>query len=272
MFALLQAVILGIVEGITEFLPISSTGHLIITQQLIGFKDHHDLYTVVIQVGAIAAVIWFYRRDLWAKTAGLLRRDTRSINFWKVIVMGTIPAVILGLLFDKVLETFTTPLVVALSLIAGAFILWFVDNKPVKTTATVEPLEHLSLSKALLIGLGQCVAMVPGVSRSGATIVSGLAVGLNRPTATAFSFYLSIPVLVLASAYKLAKYHAEIPNITGGLSALIVGLIVSFITALAAVSWLLRYISRHNFRPFAIYRFVAGVFILLLIAFGAFPK
>ena len=272
MLAIFQAIILGIVEGITEFLPISSTGHLILTQKIIGFQDHHDLYTVVIQVGAIAAVIWYYRQDLWQKTTGLLRRETAALNFWKVLVVGMIPAGILGLLFDKTLEKFTTPLVVAISLIAGAVILWFVDSKPVKKVEQMQPLENVSFEKALLVGLGQCVAMIPGVSRSGATIVSGLAVGLNRPTATALSFYLSIPVLVLASAYKLAKYHAEIPNITGGLPALIVGLIVSFVTALAAVSWLLRYISRHNFRPFAVYRFVAGVIILLLIAFGAFPK
>ncbi len=272
MLALLQAVLLGIVEGITEFLPISSTGHLIVTQKLIGFQDHHDLYTVVIQVGAIAAVIWFYRQDLWQKTLGLFRRSAEAINFWKVLVVGTIPAGVLGLLFDKALETFTTPLVVAISLILGAVVLWLVDNKPVEATAAAKPLEHISLRKALLVGLGQCVAMIPGVSRSGATIVSGLAVGLNRPTATALSFYLSIPVLVLASAYKLAKYHSEIPNITGGLPALLVGLVVSFITALAAVSWLLRYVSRHNFRSFAIYRLVAGILILVLIALGTLPK
>lgn len=272
MFALLQAVILGIVEGITEFLPISSTGHLIVTQKLIGFQDHHDLYTVVIQVGAIAAVVWYYRLDLWQKTVGLFRRQTEALNFWKVLVIGTIPAVIIGLLFDKTLEKFTTPTVVAVSLIVGAIILWLVDNKPVKAIAAAKPIENISLEKAFLIGLGQCVAMIPGVSRSGATIVSGLAVGLNRPTATAFSFYLSIPVLVLASAYKLVKYHSEIPNITGGLPALIVGLVVSFVTALLAVSWLLRYISRHNFKPFAVYRLIAGVAILLMIYFGAFPK
>lgn len=271
MFALLQAFVLGIVEGITEFLPISSTGHLILTQKLIGFQDHHDLYTVVIQLGAIAAVVWFYRNDLWQKTQGLLRHDTVAINFWKILAVGTMPAAILGLLFDKTLETFTTPIVIAFSLIIGAIILWLVDNKPIAIEEP-EPMEKISFRQALLVGLGQCIAMIPGVSRSGATIVSGLAVGLNRPTATALSFYLSIPVLVLASAYKLAKYHAEIPNITGGLPALIVGLVVSFVTALVVISWLLRYISRHNFRPFAIYRLVAGIVILILIAFDAFPK
>lgn len=265
MLYIIQAVILGIVEGITEFLPISSTGHLIVTQKLLGFKDQHDLYTVVIQLGAIAAVVWFYRQDLLEKTLGLFRKDTAALNFWKILIVGTIPAGVIGLLLDKSLEKFTTPLIVAVSLIVGAIVLWAVDNKPVASAEKADGVETISVKNALLVGLGQCVAMIPGISRSGATIVSGLAVGLNRPTATALSFYLSIPVLMLASAYKLAKYHAEIPNITGGYAALSVGLIVSFMTALAAVSWLLRYIAHHNFRPFAIYRFVAGLAILLLI-------
>ena len=265
MLYIIQAVILGIVEGITEFLPISSTGHLIVTQKLLGFKDQHDLYTVVIQLGAIAAVVWFYRQDLLEKTLGLFRKDTAALNFWKILIVGTIPAGVIGLLLDKSLEKFTTPLIVAVSLIVGAIVLWAVDNKPVASAEKADGAETISVKNALLVGLGQCVAMIPGISRSGATIVSGLAVGLNRPTATALSFYLSIPVLMLASAYKLAKYHAEIPNITGGYAALSVGLIVSFMTALAAVSWLLRYIAHHNFRPFAIYRFVAGLAILLLI-------
>ncbi|MGB4967874.1 MAG: undecaprenyl-diphosphate phosphatase [Candidatus Saccharimonadales bacterium] len=268
MLDLLHALLLGIIEGITEFLPISSTGHLIVSQKLLGFKDYKDLFAVVIQVGAIAAVIWYYRRDLWTKTLGLFKGDRLAINFWKIIVIGTIPAGLLGLLFDKVSESITTPLVVALALIVGGVILWLVDNKPVEKTVEAD-LAEINTKQAALIGLGQCIAMIPGVSRSGATIVSGLAVKLNRPTATAFSFYLSIPVLVLASAYKLAKYNSEIPNITGGYAGIIVGLIAAFVTALLAISWLLRYIAHHNFKPFAYYRIVAGFIILFLIAIGA---
>jgi undecaprenyl-diphosphatase len=212
MIDLLHALLLGIIEGITEFLPISSTGHLIVSEKLLGFKDYKDLFAVVIQVGAIAAVIWYYRRDLWAKTLGLFRGEKAAINFWKILVIGTIPAGLLGLLFDKVSESITTPLVVALALIIGGVILWMVDNRPVHASDDPVQLEHITTKQAALIGLGQCIAMIPGVSRSGATIVSGLAVKLNRPTATAFSFYLSIPVLVLASAYKLAKYNSEIPK------------------------------------------------------------
>ena len=183
------------------------------------------------------------------------------------MVVGTIPAGILGLLFDKVSSSITTPLVVALALIVGGVILWLVDNKPVRQTAEAN-LDTISTRQAVLIGLGQCIAMIPGVSRSGATIVSGLAVKLNRPTATAFSFYLSIPVLVLASAYKLAKYHSEIPQITGGTMGIVAGLVAAFVTALFAVSWLLRYIAHHNFKLFAYYRIAAGLVILLLLAAG----
>lgn len=266
MTALIEAFILGIIEGVTEFLPISSTGHLIVSQKLLGFKDHHDLFAVVIQVGAIAAVLWYYRKDLWAKTRGLFRRERPALNFWKILVIGTIPAGLLGLAFDKVSESITTPLVVGLALIIGGIILWLVDNKPVHAANDSVELEHITPRQALLIGLGQCVAMIPGVSRSGATIVSGLSVRLNRPTATAFSFYLSIPVLVMASAYKLAKYHAEIPHISGGATGIVVGLLASFVTALLAVSWLLRFIAHNNFKPFAIYRVIAGSLILLLVA------
>lgn len=268
MIEFLQALLLGIVEGITEFLPISSTGHLILTRELINFKDTHELFTVVIQVGAIAAVIWYYRRDLWQKTVGLFRRDATAINFWKILTLGTIPAGIIGLAFDKVSSAISVPLVIALALIVGGVVLWLVDNKPVRAHNDPVELEQITAKQALLIGLGQCVAMVPGVSRSGATIVSGLAVKLNRPTATAFSFYLSIPVLVLASAYKLMKYSSDIPSITGGWTSIIVGLVAAFFTALLAVSWLLRYIAHHNFKPFAVYRIALGAILLLALAAG----
>jgi undecaprenyl-diphosphatase len=267
MLAALQALLLGIVEGATEFLPISSTGHLLITQRLLDFRDSHELFAVVIQVGAIAAVTWYYRRDLLAKTLGLFRREKQAINFWKILVLGTVPAGVLGLAFDKVSSAISVPVVIALALLFGGVVLWLVDNKPVTDEAVVD-LATISTKQALLIGLGQCVAMVPGVSRSGATIVSGLAVKLNRSTATAFSFYLSIPVLVLASGYKLAKYASDVPTITGGWTSIALGMVAAFVTALLAVSWLLRYIARHNFTPFAIYRVVAGAVILALVAIG----
>lgn len=266
MITILQAIILGIVEGVTEFLPISSTGHLIVFEKILGYKDVQDLFTVVVQVGAIAAVVWFYRHDLTEKTIGFFKKDKAALNFWKILVIGTIPAGIIGLLLDKHMQSITTAGVVAVTLILGGIILWVVDRKPVHAKADPVELEHITNRQALLVGLGQAAAIIPGVSRSGATIVSGLAVKLNRPTATAFSFYLSIPVMVLASGYKIAKYHGDISLLPGGLPALLAGLIAAFVTALFAISWLLRYIAHHNFKPFAYYRIAVGVLILVLIA------
>ena len=266
MIHLLQALILGIVEGVTEFLPISSTGHLIVAEKAIGFHDNHDIFTVVIQVGAIAAVVWYYRRDLIAKTVGLFQRQKVALNFWKILVIGTIPAGIFGLLLDKSMTTITTPTVVATTLILGGIVLWLVDRKPVSKNEAVVELENITTKQAVMIGLGQSVAIIPGVSRSGATIVSGLATKLNRPTATAFAFYLSIPVMVLASGYKITKYSSDIAALPGGLVSLIIGLIAAFATALFAVTWLLRYIAYHNFKNFAYYRIAAGATIFILLA------
>jgi len=267
MHAFIIAIILGVVEGVTEFLPVSSTGHLIIAQDALSFTDNHDLFTVVVQLGAIAAVVWFYRQDLWQKTAGLFKREAEALNFWKLLLIATVPAGIFGLLLDKNMETITTPLVVAIALIVGGIVLWLVDRKPVPARAKKEAVEFKAISakRALLVGLAQCVAIIPGVSRSGATIVGGLATGLNRSTATTFSFYLSIPVLVLASGYKLYKYGGELHTLPGGAGALAVGLVAAFITALFSISWLLRYVSGHNFKLFAYYRVGFGVLILLLI-------
>lgn len=268
MIVLLIAIFLGIVEGVTEFLPISSTGHLIIAARLTGFKDVEEIFTVVIQVGAIAAVIWFYRQDLLSKTRDLVARKQSAINFWKLLIIATIPAGLIGLILEKNIQSLATPTVVAWALIIGGIILWIVDHKPVEQSAkALKPtIENITTKQALIVGLGQAVAIIPGVSRSGATIVSGLSLGIDRATATAFSFYLSIPVLVLASAYKLYKYPEALGQISGGPSALILGLISAFVTAFFSIKWLLRYVSRHNFKPFAYYRIVVGIAILLFIS------
>lgn len=268
MIALLQALILGILEGFTEFLPISSTGHLIVAEKVMNFHDKNELFTVVVQLGAIAAVMWYYRKDLIEKTLGLFKREKAALNFWLILAIGTIPAGLFGLLLDKQMESLTIPFYVAVSLILGGIILWFVDRKPAGERAPKTDLATISKKQAALVGLGQAIAIFPGVSRSGASIVTGLATGLNRPTATAFSFYLSIPVMVLASGYKLIKYSDQISHVTGGWPALIVGLIAAFVTALFAIKWLLHYVARHNFRIFAIYRVVIGFIILFLIAAG----
>lgn len=262
----LIAILLGFIEGISEFLPISSTGHLIVAQRLTGFQDVKEIFTVVIQLGAIAAVIWFYRIDLLSKVRGLIARDTAALNFWKLLLLATIPAGLIGLVLEQHLESIATPAVVAWSLIIGGIILWLVDNKPVDKTRSLQPkIESISFKQSLIIGLGQAVAIIPGVSRSGATIVTGLSLGIDRATATAFSFYLSIPVLVLASGLKLIKNPEAVSQISGGPTTLVLGLVSAFITALISISWLLRYVSRHNFRPFAYYRVILGVAILLFI-------
>lgn len=271
MHAFIIAVALGIVEGVTEFLPVSSTGHLIIAQDALRFTDTHDLFTVVVQLGAIAAVIWYYRLDLWEKTIGLFRRESEALRFWKHLLIATIPAGVFGLLLDKSMSHLTVPAVVATSLILGGVILWFVDRKPLAPhQARKESIDfsQITTKRSLIVGLAQCVAIIPGVSRSGATIVGGLGSGLNRPTATAFSFYLSIPVLILASAYKLYKYGGELHTLPGGAGALAVGLVFAFITALLAISWLIRYVSRHSFRPFAYYRIGVGILIFILLGVG----
>lgn len=271
MLILLQVIILGIIEGLSEFLPISSTGHLILAQNVIGFQDYKELFTVVIQVGAIAAVIWYYRRDLMAKTVGLFKKDRAALNFWKILVIGTLPALAIGYILESSMENIAVPAVIAATLILGGVVLWVIDHKKAVVMTDVRPrIENISLKQAIIVGLSQCVALIPGVSRSGATIVGGLTTGLDRPTATAFSFYLSIPVLVLASGYKLLKYEGGVSQIDGGWMSIFVGTVVSFFVALAAISWLLKYVSRHNFTLFAYYRIILGSIILIVLLTGGF--
>lgn len=268
MFVLIEAIVLGIVEGLTEFLPISSTGHLIIAQHILNFEDAEEIFTVVIQVGAIAAVIWYFRQDLFRRVAALFRREKQAIRFWTLLAIGTIPAGMLGLLIDSQMEHITTPSVVAIALILGGIVLWLVDRKPVERKKDEPEIDKINFKQAWYVGIGQCLALIPGVSRSGATIMSGLFAGMDRATATAFSFYLSIPVLILASAYKLVKHNDAIGTISGGVPAILLGIVAAFFTALLAVAWLLKYISRHNFRPFAYYRIIVGVVLLVWLGIG----
>ncbi|MGH7157584.1 MAG: undecaprenyl-diphosphate phosphatase [Candidatus Saccharimonadales bacterium] len=269
MFVLIETVILGIVEGLTEFLPVSSTGHLIVAERLLGFNDPEEIFTVVIQVGAIAAVIWYFRHDLARRVAGLFRREKQAVRFWTLLAIGTIPAGVLGLLIESQMEHIATPTVVAWALILGGIVLWLVDRKPVERKKDEPQLDGIRWRQAWYVGIGQCLALVPGVSRSGATIISGLFAGMDRATATAFSFYLSIPVLVLASGYKVVKNQDAIADISGGAAAILLGMTAAFFTALLAVAWLLRYISRHNFRPFAYYRIGLGAVILLWLGWAS---
>lgn len=261
---ILQAIVLGVVEGITEFLPISSTGHLIVAQDAMNYYDSSKLFTVVIQIGAIAAVIWHYRLDLAKITRGLVAGNKASRKFWLIWMVATIPAGIVGLMLDTIVEAYAITLTVALALIVGGVLILAIEKfKTVPLSSEQAKFDSISLRQALMIGFCQILALVPGISRSGATIMGGLLTGLDRVTATAFSFYMGIPILVIAGVFKLAT--EDISTVEGGWPAIIFGILASFVTALIVIKWLLRYISRHDFKLFAYYRIVFGVLLILTL-------
>ena len=270
----LSAVLLGVVEGLTEFLPISSTGHLIVAENLIGYRDTGEVFTIVIQLGAILAVVFYYWKLLISKLSLLFQGSQAARRFWINIVVACIPAAVIGLLFEKKIKSVLfTPTVVAISLIVGGIILYVIETRRAQTAHTEEGLEpdldSITLRQALWVGVAQVFSVLfPGTSRSGSSIVGGLLSGMNRVTATAFSFFLGIPLLGAAGLYSIYKARHTISQVSGGSSALLIGTVVSFVVALASVSWLLRYVSRHDFRGFAIYRVVAGIVILVLVAMG----
>lgn len=262
-----QAIIFGILEGFTEFLPISSTGHLIVAQDLIGYKDTAKIFTVVIQTGAIAAVIWNYRYDLAGKVRGLFENDENAKKFWLIWIIATIPGGLAGLLFRDFLTVYAVSLTVALALIIGGVLIWLIEtyHKAPKNKTGEPNFSSISIKQSVKVGLFQMLALIPGVSRSGATIMGGLISGLDRVTAASFSFYLSIPILLLAALYQLVKGHDELSTISGGIPALVAGTIAAFITALIVIRWLLRYVYHHDFKIFAYYRIILGAIILLAL-------
>lgn len=263
---ILQAILLGVIEGLTEFLPISSTGHLILAEEYINFKDTAKVFTVVIQLGAILAVVWYYRKDLKDKIAGLFSKSISAYNFFKNLIIATIPAGIAGFFLEKHFDTYATAGVIAAALIIGAFILLLVDNKAPKPSAKDRiNLDQMTARQALGVGVAQCFALIPGVSRSGASIVGGLLGGMNRVSATAFSFYLGIPILGGAGVYKLLKDGSDLSTVSGGGLSIIAGATASFIVAVIAVTWLLKYVSTHSFRIFVYYRIILGIAVLILL-------
>lgn len=256
----LKALLLGVVEGLTEFLPVSSTGHLIVVSRLINFVDTDGTFEIVIQLGAIMAVVWFYRQDLWGRVVRL-RRDGRLPL---VLLVGFLPAAIVGFLFgDTIKNNLFRPITVAIALIVGGLILYLVDTNLAPRPET--SLDQITFRQGLLIGLGQLFAYIPGVSRSAATIIGGMSTGLDRRTATEFSFYLAIPTLGGATLYDYFKNYDAIAA-SNQLGLFAVGTATAFLVALAAIGWLLKYVSHHDFRKFAIYRVMVGLLILGLIA------
>jgi undecaprenyl-diphosphatase len=270
----LEAIVLGVIEGVTEFLPISSTGHLTIAEKLMGFEiDDAGItaFTAIIQVGAIAAVIIFFWGELWnllgALAGGLVdreRRDTHDFRFGLAVAVGSIPILIVGFALHNVIEGPLRSLwVVAAGLIIWSFAMWGADEQ-----ATQERHEDdFNLRDAVVMGLFQCIALVPGVSRSGATIVAGLFRGLDRVTVIRMSFFLAIPALVAAGLYETATKASDIS--TGvGWGPTLVALIVAFFVAYASIAWLLRYVAHHNFAVFVAYRILLGIVVIGLIASG----
>ena len=260
---LIKAALMGVVEGLTEFLPISSTGHLILAGALLGFDDERaKVFDIAIQTGAILAVILVY----WQKirdTVIALPTQKQAQRFSLNVLIAFIPAVVLGLLFGKAIKAHLfTPVVVASTFILGGFIILWAEKrqKNAATAPRIQDVDSMSKLDALKVGLVQCLAMVPGTSRSGATIIGGMLLGLSRKAATDFSFYLAIPTLIGAGAYSLYKERALLS--LADLPMFGVGLLFSFISAWLCVRWLLRFISSHNFNGFAWYRIVFGVVVL----------
>ncbi len=258
---LAKAALMGVVEGLTEFLPISSTGHLILAGSLLGFDDAKaKVFDIAIQTGAIFAVILVY----WQKIRSTLVALPRQRNAQRLVLnvlIGFLPAVVLGLLFGKAIKAHLfTPVVVASTFILGGFVILWAERRSPSATR-IEEVDDMTPLDALKVGLVQCLAMVPGTSRSGATIIGGMLLGLSRKAATDFSFFLAIPTLIGAGVYSLYKERALLS--VADIPMFATGLVFSFISAWLCVRWLLRYISTHSFVPFAYYRIVFGIVVLV---------
>lgn len=260
MVLLLKAALMGVVEGLTEFLPISSTGHLILAGALLGFDDAKaKVFDIAIQTGAIFAVILVYAAKL-RQTVAALPHSAQARRFAVNVLIGFFPAVLLGLLLGKAIKAHLfTPTVVATTFILGGLVILWAERRPT-TAVRVQAVDDMTPLDALKVGLVQCLAMVPGTSRSGATIIGGMVLGLSRKAATDFSFFLAIPTLIGAGAYSLYKERALLSM--EDLPMFATGLFFSFVSAWICVRWLLRYISSHSFVPFAWYRIAFGIVVL----------
>ncbi|MBR6083572.1 MAG: undecaprenyl-diphosphate phosphatase [Salinivirgaceae bacterium] len=272
-----QSIIIAIVEGLTEFLPVSSTGHMIITQGLLGVESDAFVkaFTVIIQFGAILSVVVLYWKRFFRlntepapEGAGALKRLIHKFDFYWKLLVAFVPAAVIGLLFsDKIDEMLESVTVVAIMLVVGGVFMLFCDkifNRGSDETKLTE-------RRALYIGLFQCIAMIPGVSRSMATIVGGMAQKLTRKAAAEFSFFLAVPTMCAASGYKMLKLLLSdegLQLLTDNLGVLIIGNIVAFVVALLAMKWFVAFLTKYGFKVFGIYRIIAGGLILLLMACG----
>jgi undecaprenyl-diphosphatase len=257
----IQSIIIAIVEGLTEFLPISSTGHMIITEKLLNLESSafSKVFTIAIQLGAILAVVVLY----WKKFF-----DFKNLNFYLKLIAGVMPAIIIGFLFSKKIDALLeSSLTVAITMLAGGIILIFIDN--VFKVHTIDDEKDISFPKAIMIGLWQCLAMIPGISRSAASIIGGMQQKLTRHAAAEFSFFLAVPTMLAATGYKLYKYYGE----SGGFSSneikqLAIGNIVAFIVAMLAIKFFIGFLKKHGFRVWGYYRIIVGIALLILIYTG----
>jgi undecaprenyl-diphosphatase len=256
---LLKALVLGLVEGATEFLPVSSTGHLIIVGDFLDFNDEKGkVFEIVIQLGAILAVCWEYRAKIGFTIANMISSSTAQ-RFIVNLIIAFLPAAILGFLFIKAIKVHLfNPVSVAIALIVGAFIIFWVEGRERKPR--VSDVDNMTAFDALMVGLGQAVSLVPGTSRAGATIIGAMLAGMSRKAATEFSFFLAIPTMFAATFYDVYKHHKLFT--AGDLPVFALGFVVSFLAALVAVRALLRYIARHTFNGFAWYRLALGTALL----------
>ncbi|MDQ2878113.1 MAG: undecaprenyl-diphosphate phosphatase [Pseudomonadota bacterium] len=260
MHNILTVILLGIVEGITEFLPVSSTGHLILATKLLGYDAARwEVFNIVIQLGAILAIVVLYWRTFWAVIEGVLRRDATSIRFVRNLFVAFLPAAVIGLALHKKIEALLgNAEVVAVALIVGGVAILAVER--FARRGDIRGVADIPLPTVLGIGFLQCLAMVPGVSRSGATILGALALGVERRTAAEFSFFLAIPTMLGATTLELFKNRHELTSVNGvGLGAIGLGMLVSFIVALVVVRWFVGIVSKRGFGPFAWYRIVVGI-------------
>jgi undecaprenyl-diphosphatase len=257
----LEAIIIAIVEGLTEFLPISSTGHMIIAEKLMGVPDNDftKLFTVGIQLGAILAVVVLY----WKKFVTPLQ--TGNWNFYLKLIVAVVPALGLGLIFsDKIDALMESPLTVAITMLVGGFVLLFIDS--LFKQSTIESDEKISFPKAFIIGFWQCIAMIPGVSRSAASIIGGMQQGLSRKLAAEFSFFLAVPTMAAATGYKLLKGYKTIS--TDDIKLFAIGNVVAFVVALLAIKFFIGFLQKHGFKLFGWYRIIAGAVLLVLVLTG----
>lgn len=257
---LIKAIILGIVEGLTEFLPVSSTGHLILVNQWVSFsKEFTVLFDIFIQLGAILAVIIYFRNDLFPKKPELFF-EKEFVSFWSKILTAFVPAVILGVIFGNIIEEHLfNPATVSISLFIGGVLLLIFDRK--NRIATISSITEMPYMISMYIGLFQCLAMIPGTSRSAATIIGALVLGCSRKLAAEFSFYLAIPTILAASVYSILKSPATFSN--NDIFVLSAGFLISFAVAMAVIKFLLGFIQNHTFRVFGYYRIVLALLMVI---------